>query len=131
MTDIPNELIGIGFGGMAAAVGLLWRHFAQQTKQVRIDLKERITALEKALEKALLELKELRHYERDRLFSLADQAHDRERAYKAWMRRLARCAHCPADQTEIDTEALTRTTEPPPPRGSSSSFQPVIDHETP
>jgi hypothetical protein len=125
VTDIPTEVLVAGFGGMGTAVALLWRHFQKQTEQVRSDLKERIAALETALGKALAEIKELRHYERDRLFSLADQAHMRERDHKMMVARLSRCANCPPTPAEIDTEALERVKDPPPPRGSSSGFQPI------
>ena len=132
MTDIPNEVLVAGFGGMGTAVALLWRHFQKQTEQVRSDLKDRIAALEAALAQALSEIKELRHYERDRLFSLTDQAHMRERDHKLMVARLSRCASCPPTPAEVDTEALERIKDPPPPRGSSSGFQPVqrvdMDH---
>jgi hypothetical protein len=125
VTDIPTEVVVAGFGGLSAAVVMLYRHFKSQNAQMRADMKDRIAALETALGKALDEIRELRHYERDRLFSIADQAHQRERTHAAWMRRLARCAHCPSDQTEVATEAIERTADPQPPRGSSSGFQPV------
>ena len=123
MAEIPTEVVVGGFAALGGAVGLLWRHFQRQTEQMRTDFKDRVVALEAALNKAMLEIKELRHYERDRLWSLAEQAHEREHAYKGWLRRMAKCADCPGNASDADTDRIA--VEPLPPRGSTSSFQPV------
>jgi hypothetical protein len=112
MADVPVEILIAGFGAMGVALGMVWRHGQQQTEQVRADLKERIGALESALAAAMREIKELRHYERDRLFSIADQAHEREMVHRAWLKRMQKCADCPGVAADADTETLIRKNDP-------------------